>query len=152
MSLRGLDYVATKVNWVHSGCSGGRDVSWSIRMNICLGVARGLHHLHTHYLAFAEREKESWLSSEFYHGDVNARTILLDHNLEPKVSNLSALPLWPDLVFYKETAVVGSRQVFGVTIVLFHWITGMPTCTFLCSWTADLLVVICALLVVLHVR
>lgn len=66
------------------GSSKGQDVGWSQRVNICLGVARGLHYLHA--LAFPK----------IIHRDISARNILLDHNLEPKIANFEQALLYPE--------------------------------------------------------
>lgn len=55
-------------------CKDMEPLSWKKRLEICIGVAHGLHYLHTG----AKRP--------IFHQNLNLRSILLDHNLVPKLT------------------------------------------------------------------
>ena len=61
------------------------NLDWSIRFDVCLGVARGLAYLH----------EESRL--RIVHRDVKASNILLDSDLIPKYQTLA----WPSFMMIK---------------------------------------------------
>ena len=50
-------------------------LSWAQRLNISLGVSRGLRHLHEH---------------DIVHGDIKSDNILLDKHLEPKIGDFGS--------------------------------------------------------------
>ena len=50
-------------------------LSWAQRLNIALGISRGLRHLHEHDLV---------------HGDIKSDNILLDKHLEPKIGDFGS--------------------------------------------------------------
>jgi tRNA A-37 threonylcarbamoyl transferase component Bud32 len=52
-------------------------VDWPTRMNIAVGVARGLHHLHT--------------DVNMVHGNLTSSNILLDEDNNAKIAGLSRL-------------------------------------------------------------
>lgn len=60
------------------------NLSWPIRRNICLGVAHGIHYLH------------SLAQPRIIHRDIKASNILLDKNLEPKIADFGLALLFPD--------------------------------------------------------
>ncbi len=59
-------------NTLHSHIHCEEDLSWELRKTILLGVARGVHHLH---------------SESIIHRDLAARNILLTANMESKVAD-----------------------------------------------------------------
>lgn len=59
-------------------------MSWSKRLNICLGVAHGLHYLH----ALAQ--------PRIIHRDIKASNVLLDGDLNPKIADFGLALLFPD--------------------------------------------------------
>ncbi|XP_073389851.1 uncharacterized protein [Physcomitrium patens] len=59
-------------------------LSWTVRHNICLGVARGLHYLH------------SLARPKIIHRDIKASNILLDKNFEPKIADFGLALLFPE--------------------------------------------------------
>ncbi|KAG0585093.1 hypothetical protein KC19_3G257600 [Ceratodon purpureus] len=60
------------------------NMTWSVRKNICLGVAHGIHYLH------------SLAQPRIIHRDIKASNILLDKNLEPKIADFGLALLFPD--------------------------------------------------------
>ncbi|KAI8539518.1 hypothetical protein RHMOL_Rhmol09G0189200 [Rhododendron molle] len=71
-------------------------LNWPIRFDICLGVARGLAYLHV----------ESRL--RIVHRDVKASNILLDSDLNPKVSDFGLAKLFDDKKTHIGTRVAGT--------------------------------------------
>ncbi|KAG0557806.1 hypothetical protein KC19_11G158400 [Ceratodon purpureus] len=59
-------------------------LSWTVRHSICLGVARGLHYLH------------SLARPKIIHRDIKASNVLLDRNFEPKIADFGLALLFPD--------------------------------------------------------
>lgn len=70
-------------------------LDWSTRFDICLGVARGLAYLH----------EESRL--RIVHRDVKASNILLDSNLNPKISDFGLAKLYDNTKTHISTRVAG---------------------------------------------
>ncbi|CAA7406849.1 unnamed protein product [Spirodela intermedia] len=71
-------------------------LDWPTRMRICLGTARGLAYLH----------EES--SSRIVHRDVKASNILLDADLNPKISDFGLAKLYDDKKTHISTRVAGT--------------------------------------------
>ncbi|KAI8539527.1 hypothetical protein RHMOL_Rhmol09G0189700 [Rhododendron molle] len=106
-------------------------LNWPIRFDICLGVARGLAYLHV----------ESRL--RIVHRDVKASNILLDSNLNPKVSDFGLAKLFDDKKTHISTRVAGTfgylapeyamlgqltekADVFGFGVVALEIVSGRP--------------------------
>ncbi|KAJ3693544.1 hypothetical protein LUZ60_009024 [Juncus effusus] len=71
-------------------------LDWSTRFEICLGVARGLAYLH----------EES--SVRIVHRDIKASNILLDKELNPKISDFGLAKLYDDKKTHISTRVAGT--------------------------------------------
>lgn len=71
-------------------------LDWSIRYNICIGIARGLAYLH----------EESTL--RIVHRDIKPTNILLDKNLNPKISDFGLAKLTDDTGGHISTRVAGT--------------------------------------------
>ena len=71
-------------------------LSWSTRFEICLGVARGLTYLH----------EESRI--RVVHRDVKASNVLLDSELNPKISDFGLAKLYDDKQTHMSTRVAGT--------------------------------------------
>ncbi|CAA2993008.1 probable LRR receptor-like serine threonine-kinase At1g56140 [Olea europaea subsp. europaea] len=71
-------------------------LEWTTRFEICLGVARGLAYLH----------EESRL--RIVHRDVKASNILLDSDLNPKISDFGLAKLYDDKKTHISTRVAGT--------------------------------------------
>ncbi|KAG0586881.1 hypothetical protein KC19_2G124600 [Ceratodon purpureus] len=59
-------------------------LDWQARLNICLGVARGLHYLHTS------------AQPRIIHRDIKASNVLLDKDLQPKIADFGLALFFPD--------------------------------------------------------
>lgn len=71
-------------------------LSWPQRLKICLGVAHGLHYLH------------SLAQPKIIHRDIKAANILLDNNFEPKIADFGLALLFPE-----ETSHIMTIHVAG---------------------------------------
>ena len=71
-------------------------LTWPVRYDICMGVARGLAYLH----------EESRL--RIVHRDVKASNILLDHELSPKISDFGLAKLYDYEKTHISTRVAGT--------------------------------------------
>ncbi|XP_073268145.1 cold-responsive protein kinase 1 isoform X1 [Populus alba] len=70
--------------------------SWSTRRKICVGVARGLAFLHEE------------VQPHIVHRDIKASNILLDSELEPKISDFGLAKLFPSHLTHISTKVAGT--------------------------------------------
>lgn len=73
-------------------------LSWLTRLKICLGVARGLHYLH------------ALVQLGVIHRDIKASNVLLDDNLEPKISDFGLAVLLPDKLSSIQTVHVAGTK------------------------------------------
>lgn len=71
-------------------------LDWPKRFDICMGVARGLTYLH----------EESRL--RIVHRDIKASNILLDADLNPKISDFGLAKLYDDKKTHMSTLVAGT--------------------------------------------
>ncbi|XP_066321280.1 cold-responsive protein kinase 1-like isoform X2 [Miscanthus floridulus] len=70
--------------------------NWETRVNICLGIARGLEYLH------------HGASPHIVHRDIKASNILLDRDLTPKISDFGLAKLLPPNATHVSTRVAGT--------------------------------------------
>ncbi|GMG99318.1 hypothetical protein Nepgr_001158 [Nepenthes gracilis] len=106
-------------------------LDWAKRFHICMGVARGLGYLH----------QESRL--RIVHRDIKASNILLDSDLNPKISDFGLAKLYDDKVTHISTRVAGTIgylapeyalrghltekvDVFGFGVVALEIVSGRP--------------------------
>lgn len=106
-------------------------LDWPTRFDICLGAARGLAYLH----------EES--SIRIVHRDVKASNILLDADLNPKISDFGLAKLYDDKKTHITTRVAGTigylapeyamrghltekADVFGFGVVALEVLSGRP--------------------------
>ncbi|CAM0902812.1 unnamed protein product [Alopecurus aequalis] len=75
---------------------GRSHLDWPTRFEICLGIARGLAYLH----------EES--SIRVVHRDIKASNVLLDANLNPKISDFGLAKLYDDQETHVSTKVAGT--------------------------------------------
>ncbi|KAL5731398.1 hypothetical protein ACHQM5_004130 [Ranunculus cassubicifolius] len=111
--------------------SSAMDLDWNTRYNICLGTARGLAYLH----------EES--TPRIVHRDVKASNILLDLDLNPKISDFGLAKLYDDKKTHISTRVAGTigylapeyamrghltekADVFGFGVVALEILCGRP--------------------------
>ncbi|KAJ3693538.1 hypothetical protein LUZ60_009018 [Juncus effusus] len=71
-------------------------LDWSTRFEICLGVARGLAYLHEESIV------------KIVHRDIKASNILLDSELNPKISDFGLAKLYDDKKTHMSTRVAGT--------------------------------------------
>ncbi|MFS7930374.1 putative protein kinase RLK-Pelle-DLSV family [Helianthus anomalus] len=106
-------------------------LSWPTRFEICLGIARGLAYLH----------EESRI--RVVHRDVKASNVLLDSDLNPKISDFGLAKLYDDKKTHMSTRVAGTigylapeyamrghltekADVFGFGVVALEIVSGRP--------------------------
>ncbi|CAN6271529.1 unnamed protein product [Urochloa humidicola] len=70
--------------------------NWKTRVNICLGIARGLEYLH------------HGVNPHIVHRDIKASNILLDRDLTPKISDFGLAKLLPPNATHVSTRVAGT--------------------------------------------
>jgi len=80
---------------------GGRELDWSTRFNIILGIARGLAYLHEE------------VTPPIIHRDIKAANILLDKNLDPKIGDFGLALLFPALDNNQENRTHLSVNIAG---------------------------------------
>uniref|UniRef100_A0A0D3G0D3 non-specific serine/threonine protein kinase n=1 Tax=Oryza barthii TaxID=65489 RepID=A0A0D3G0D3_9ORYZ len=106
-------------------------IDWPERFEICLGIARGLAYLH----------EES--SIRVVHRDIKASNVLIDANLNPKISDFGLAKLYDDKKTHVSTKVAGTFgylapeyamrghmtekvDVFAFGVVLLETLAGRP--------------------------
>nr|GEW39411.1 protein kinase, ATP binding site-containing protein [Tanacetum cinerariifolium] len=108
-------------------------ISWTQRLKICIGVAKGFRYLHS---GFGEYQA-------VIHGDFGSRKILLYDNLEPKICGFRESFIFPGYrsdayladsaghIYYKDPVYRQSKirnkesDVYSYGVVLFEILTGM---------------------------
>ncbi|KAK9748016.1 hypothetical protein RND81_02G029900 [Saponaria officinalis] len=81
---------------LHERVDGGEKLSWSVRLKIALGSARGLAYLHHD------------CCPRVVHRDIKSSNILLDENMEPRVSDFGLAKLLKDEEAHVTTVVAGT--------------------------------------------
>lgn len=80
-------------------------MDWPIRMKICLGLAKGLAYLH----------EESVL--KIVHRDIKATNVLLDKNLNAKISDFGLARLDEEENTHISTRIAGTMYVLSVFLI-----------------------------------
>ncbi|CAM8894016.1 unnamed protein product [Rhodiola kirilowii] len=136
---RMLVYEYLEKNSLDQALFGGQslELNWENRFNICIGIARGLTYLH----------EESQI--RIVHRDVKASNILLDAQLNPKISDFGLAKLYDDKMTHISTNIAGTigylapeyamrghltekADIFGFGVVALEIVSGRPnTATYL---------------------
>jgi len=92
-----LFIIIHKIFYIFSDSNGSRlQLDWPTRFKICVGIARGLAFLH----------EESRL--KIVHRDIKATNVLLDKDLNPKISDFGLARLHEDENTHVSTRVAGT--------------------------------------------
>ncbi|KAG9159507.1 hypothetical protein Leryth_022758 [Lithospermum erythrorhizon] len=83
-------------NWQSESGGSGIQFNWKTRTKICTGIARGLAFLHEE------------VRPHIVHRDIKASNILLDHDLNPKISDFGLAKLLPPSMTHVSTRVAGT--------------------------------------------
>ena len=103
-------------------------LDWPTRMKICMGTARGLAYLH----------EESRL--RIVHRDVKASNILLDDELNPKISDFGLAKLYDDKKTHISTRVAGTMfafslfYLFSLSLYILSLISPVFACSLFCLY------------------
>jgi len=86
------------INFLHLLGGGHSNIqfNWPTRRKICIGVARGLAFLHEE------------VQPHIVHRDIKASNVLLDDELEPKISDFGLAKLFPANLTHISTNVAGT--------------------------------------------
>lgn len=71
-------------------------LGWKVRKEICIGIARGLVHIHEE------------VKPHIVHRDIKASNILLEKNFHPKISDFGLSKLFPIHISHITTRVAGT--------------------------------------------
>ncbi|PHT33080.1 hypothetical protein CQW23_29417 [Capsicum baccatum] len=109
-------------DWLHSEEDEAKNLDFPLRVKIALGIAKGLAWLHHGY------------ELHVTHGVISTRCILLDQNLEPKISNFWEAKFWSkndialswSLFPVAEYSGLGSykQDIYCFGVVLIEMVTG----------------------------
>lgn len=95
----------TLCNWLHGYMGQMSPVSWGMRMNIILGVAKGLTYLHED------------IEPQILHQGINSTNILLDHQWNPKISDFAiAKLLGPDWNLVRKSSGYAAGECSSVGV------------------------------------
>ncbi|CAM6007966.1 unnamed protein product [Sphagnum balticum] len=73
-------------------------LDWTMRFNICVGIAQGLIYLH------------EYLEPRIIHRDIKASNILLDKDLNPKIADFGLARLFPEDISHLSTAHIAGTM------------------------------------------
>ncbi|CAM6007977.1 unnamed protein product [Sphagnum balticum] len=73
-------------------------LNWTMRFNICVGIAHGLIHLH------------EYLQPHIIHRDIKGANILLDKDLNPKIADFGLARLFPEDISHLSTAHIAGTM------------------------------------------
>ncbi|XP_004307394.1 PREDICTED: putative serine/threonine-protein kinase [Fragaria vesca subsp. vesca] len=71
-------------------------LNWRVRKEICIGIARGLFHIHEE------------VKPHIVHRDIKASNILMEKNFNPRISDFGLSKLFPEHVSHITTRVAGT--------------------------------------------
>ncbi|XP_028763718.1 probable LRR receptor-like serine/threonine-protein kinase At1g53420 isoform X2 [Neltuma alba] len=87
------------------------ELDWSTRKNICIGIAKGLAFLH----------EESRL--KIIHRDIKATNVLLDKDLNPKISDFGLAKLYEEDNTHISTKIAGTRGYMAPEYAMHGYLT-----------------------------
>ncbi|KAI4351653.1 hypothetical protein L6164_005989 [Bauhinia variegata] len=100
--------------WLHEFSGQVSPLTWSIRLNIIQGVAKGL--------AYLDEDVEP----KIVHGNLNSCNILLDHQWNPKISDFGLIKLFSSRLGYEDSNnnLTQKNDIYNFGIIIMEIVSG----------------------------